>query len=39
MTQSQKHSSFSRTFSADLGVDLGSGNVRVVSHPTGMIFT
>lgn len=39
MSQSQKHSSFSRTFSADLGVDLGSANVRVISRRTGAIFT
>ena len=39
MTQNPRPFSLARTLSADLGVDLGSANVRVFSHRTGEIFS
>jgi len=39
MTQNPRPFSLARTFSADLGVDLGSANVRVFSHRSGAIFS
>jgi rod shape-determining protein MreB len=39
MTQNPRPFSLARLFSADLGVDLGSENVRVFSHRTGEIFS
>ena len=39
MTQNPHPFSLARMLSADLGVDLGSANVRVISHRTGEIFS
>jgi rod shape-determining protein MreB len=39
MAKATQPSSFARMFSADLGVDLGSANVRVYSHRTGKILS
>ncbi len=39
MTQNPRVSAFLRRFSADLGIDLGSANVRVFSRRTGEVFS
>ena len=39
MTRDSRTSSLARLFSADLGVDLGSANVRVFSHRTGLVLS